>query len=342
VFERRGAPGVQAISYNGFAYPAATGQLGANDASISSADISADGRAAIKATIPTTPDADLATFLGELREKLPSLVGSLTKKQGLSANSVGGEHLNIEFGIKPVIADLQKLGHGLLHASSILKQYQRDSGKNVRRKRQLYNKSWVVDRGTLPSSLVVQLGPEGAMSDTFVTSSYSTCRVIDEYRQRAWFSGAYTYHLAEGHSIFDKMDRYEALAQQLIGLRPTPGVVWNLTPWSWLLDWWGDIGTFMSNVSSFTNDNLVLRYGYIMHETHATRVRTLPLIRYQNNGSSGTATTSSRYATVTKQRKRSTPYGFDVDLHGLSPRRWAILAALGMTKSDKELRVSVS
>jgi hypothetical protein len=157
--------------------------------------------------------------------------------------------------------------------------------------------------------------------------------IDDQVYQRVSFSGAYTYHVHEGLSFASKLERYEELANIALGARFDADVAWQLTPWSWLIDWFSDAGTFISNVNALSADSLVVKYGYVMHETRAERIRTL---RMDPKGI-GPRTIWSTSIYHRKLRHRSTPYGFGLDLGSLSPRRWAILGALGLTKAPNSL-----
>jgi hypothetical protein len=44
---------------------------------------------------------------------------------------------------------------------------------------------------------------------------------------------------------------------------------------------------------------------------------------------------SSLYRSERKERWKATPYGFGLNMAGFTDQQWAILAALGMTKSPR-------
>ena len=301
----------------------------------------ADGRRAIGMTAPTAPEAALGQFLVELREKLPQLVGTSITKHGINSKTLGDENLNVQFGILPTKSDLQEIANSVLNANKIVNQLKRDSEQHVRRRVTL-NESSVfqkVANSTLNFSL-----PRRNLSDvtSLFVSSWGTRDTYDIIRHRSWFSGAYTYHLTEANDFISNIQAYAEKANHLLGLELTPELIWEVTPWSWLFDWFADFGNFVHNVTAFSEDNLVLRYGYMMHETHADRVRTLTGMVPMNYGKGpGLAPQSlSLFASYScKQRTRSTPYGFGVNLSSLSPRRWAILGSLGLTKAPTSLRI---
>lgn len=344
-----------------FSYPTAT-------------KVTVDGTEGVRRTYPTRPEAGVAAALGELRQEVPHLPGILfntvfhravSPRRNLratggqvgrtvlpykpggsrrdrpfkgSGEALGDEYLNYQFGLMPTANDIERVARAVLKSSKAARQMQRDSGRAVRRRANLYDTQTSVSKADEVLSLAIgSVG--GSPTPAGYLATYSPAvSVVDTVRQRAWFSGAYEYHLAEGHSLLQRMDHCEQLANRLLGTRITPDVIWQLTPWSWFADWFSDAGSFMENVTALSNDDLVMKYGYVMHETHAQRAWTS---RRPLRSASGTVVANELVLThdiIRKSRTRATPYGFGVDVSGLSPRRWAILGALGLTRSTGILR----
>jgi len=126
-------------------------------------------------------------------------------------------------------------------------------------------------------------------------------------------------------------------AKYLLGLQGlTPALLWELTPFSWLIDWFANIGTLISVNQALQENNLVLRYGYLMQKNTALVTIAHPGYPFY------TGHTGPLSATLTyewKQRVRATPYGFGINTATLSASQWAILAALGLTSGPKSLRL---
>lgn len=290
-----------------------------------------DGTVLIKRTVPTAPSAGLAQVLGELREGIPSLTGMIVLRNGLTSKTFGREYVNYQFALAPMIRDIQKMAQSVLTANKQVRQYMRDSGRNVRRRRTLYDTSSYQEVGsTYTYGGLVGTGPHGAYTTLLVQNTGDQrVDVWDTMRQRCWFSGAFTYHVPKEENFLSSMGQYDALANKLLGTRFTANLVWELTPWSWLIDWFGLFGEFISNAESFSSDALVMRYGYVMHHTLVERTyRISNLIDIYGNQR------SSFYITFRKEVKsriRATPYGFGLDPSTFSPRQWAILGALGIS-----------
>jgi hypothetical protein len=291
------------------------------------------GTKAIARCIPTNPIVDGATFLGELKSGLPKLVGKeLFKSKFKDYRKVGSEYINIEFGWKPIISDLQSAAKSVTESEKILKQLQRDSGRNIRRK------------FTFPVE-VVSTRVEGPISyskgeggrNLYPGCYYGGAKVVTttEVETKTWFSGCFTYHLDLGKTLNSRISRQAAEARKLYGLELTPETVWNLAPWSWAVDWEGSMGDVLHNVSRFAQDGLVMRYGYVMQQKTAKVTYTLPWAGRLNR-----APKESLTLTVTSQskvRRRATPFGFGFDMKALNSRQSSILGALAIARGPRHL-----
>jgi hypothetical protein len=159
--------------------------------------------------------------------------------------------------------------------------------------------------------------------------------VIDTTVTRYVFSGAYTYSLDVGSGLLARAEAFEQKANLLFGTRITPEVLWNLAPWSWLIDWFGTVGTLLGNLTAFSDDSLVLRYGYLQRHVVGTRLLSSGSPMNFSSGTIGTVSNVLGYES--KERWRATPYGFGLNPSLFSAKQWAILAALGMTKAPRTL-----
>jgi hypothetical protein len=127
------------------------------------------------------------------------------------------------------------------------------------------------------------------------------------------------------------MARNVIFARKLLGADLTPDSIWNLAPWSWMVDWFSSAGSVVENWSSWMINNQVLLYGYMMEHTIATNTYT-----YVGNTGFRTPVAPPFDVTLvseTKIRRQATPYGFGINLSQLSKRQIAIIAALGLSRS---------
>jgi hypothetical protein len=295
----------------------------------SDADLMKMGAVAVSRCSPTNSVADVSTFLGEtLREGIPRLVGAELWKSKTAAarrKAAGGEYLNVEFGWKPMVSDIRKIASAISHAERVLAQYEKDAGKQVRRRYRFPSET----KKTV-DVVAVDRTPYGYFHSD-ISGSLGRGKIVRtvETERHVWFSGAFTYYLPTGYDSRSSMMRNALLADKLFGVSLTPEVLWNLTPWSWAVDWFTNAGDVLSNVSSLITDGLLLRYGYIMEHT----VHRVTYTWTSDGGSTSSAAPSPvSFVAETKNRRRANPFGFGVTWDGLSPRQIAIAAALALSR----------
>ena len=322
---------------------------------LSAGEISSFGKRAISNSAPTAPSTNLVVAMGELaRDGIPSLPGerSLGRAPAIrgrrGSNEVpiydqaSDEFLNIAFGWAPLLSDAKKTVRSLQTATAQARQLVRDSGKIVRRtyrfpRERSITHSYAYPRngsGTfvpflnVTSSLMTRRTPEiewDKMPEVLITTTL---------QRDVWFKGAFTYHVPDDKSVWGRIERYEQLANKLLGTRLSAEAAWNLAPWSWLVDWIADVGTILSNATRLSEDQLVLRYGYLMSHTvdevHHTASNAVFKV--------GELTpVSAILRRESKERVRATPFGFGLNSADFTAKQWAILYALGMSKGDRRL-----
>lgn len=290
-------------------------------------DIEVLGSKMIGRSIPTNPMVDGSVGLAELfREGIPSMIGSSILKSRVGfLRGLGSEYLNFEFGWKPLVSDLKDAAKAIVESETIIRQLVRDSGKNVRRRRHLPQTNEVEIRNTTTGL------PNGCLDSRWFGPAWT--RYTDRYQRNTWFSGCYTFEYDPGH--LSEISKIATQARILYGLQLTPEVLWNLAPWSWLVDWFANVGPLLHNVSAFQNDQLVLRYGYVMdrHQRSMSVISTTTpkpgntLPKYYN----------VQFQLDWKRRRKATPYGFGIASSSFTIRQWAILAALGITRAPQVL-----
>lgn len=273
---------------------------------------------------PTRPQAGLSVFLGELRD-IPTvpLIHSF-KRRARAFKDLGHEYLNVQFGWLPFVSDLRKMYQAIVHFDARHAQLIRDSGKVVRRRATILN-----DTSTT-TEIVSQSWP-GVASHNFTGRAIAKGGVLTKtvtLSESVWYSGAFTYYLDPGKTVAGSIRRKAQIAQILFGAEISPRVVWELMPWSWLVDWASNAGDVVSNLSD--SDYLVQRYGYVMRHKKSQTEYSLAGAVTADGKSFGCSQT---YVTESKQRMAAdSPYGFGVFLPNLSGKQTAILAALGLSR----------
>ena len=301
--------------------------------------LKAKGPTAISLTSPTNKTAELATNLGEImRDGIPSLHGIRSwEKRTLDLKSVGDEYLNHQFGWAPLVSEVKNLGNAARHHRDILKQYHGGEGKNTHRRFDFpsshSSERWVPGNG---------YALEGPGHPNYLAPNQPIAeRVVTRVREsRCWFEACYTYGGPGNTDSFRRHLGYGSDADKLLGTALTPNTLWELTPWSWAVDWFSNAGEVINNATNFGLAGLVMRYGYMMEETidevsveipftfFRTVLRESPL----EYGVQKVGPARCGVKTITKRRVPASPFGFSVGWEDLSPTQLAITAALGITK----------
>lgn len=294
-------------------------------------DIKYYGTKAIAQCEPTYPAANLSLFLGEIffaDKELPHVSMSDLKYASLGGGSVpkhlGKAAINAEFAWVPFMSDITKAMKAVQNSYKIIAQYRKDSDKIVRRR---FKFEPVVDYSESTSSngdiySPYQLAEASGSSHEATYSQY--------LRTEMWFSGAFMYHLPVPDSLLHKFEYYSQLANRVLGSDITPQTLWNLAPWSWLVDWKIDIGSALGLANDMSHNSLVLRYGYLMRRQTAVNKLIIPGLRYIGTGKLGPVTRT--LSVVQKERVRATPYGFGINPDQFTTEQNAILLALGLSK----------
>lgn len=288
------------------------------------------GTSAIAQANPENAIVNLSTTLGEvLKDGVPSLIGStLWQDRIKTAQKAGSEYLNVQFGWLPLVSDIRKFADVMSRADAVLRQYERDAGKPVRRRVDISSKSTEEEVFTSPGAYPYAYGSGG----NFLATGGGDLTLRRSITQRSWFSGSFVYHLPKGYDSRSELDRYALLGNRL-GLNPSPDVLWDLAPWSWAIDWFSNAGDVVKNVSSFSIDGTVLAYAYVMETTIVRDTYTLEGCRDRSNNLIRIPPLT--LSTETKTRVGANPYGFGVSFDSLSGFQASILAALGLSQSRR-------
>jgi hypothetical protein len=274
------------------------------------------GTSVISAVKPTSPVADLAVSIGEFvsERKFFSLPGT--------SGSVPGEYLNYMFGVAPTIGLVQDLRNAISNSEELLNQYSRDSGRLVRRQYEPPPEKTTVKTvtpGVPVGSVGTGLHPLAGGSGTLTTITKTT---------KTWkFSGAFTYYLPKSGWF-----RTMAELDYLYGIKPGLSVVWELMPYSWLVDYKLNVGDILSNVDAFTQDGLVMPYAYVQRSQNVEVEYTWIGSVYGPNGTLVPKTVTATVYKTTLQRQPATPFGFGISPGSLSLRQVSIIAALGLSR----------
>jgi len=276
-----------------------------------------------------------AKMISEIRDlgkalatPLQSLRGTLGREgAGGLIRPIGSAHLGYQFGVKPFVKDLQDLSKAVLNFDKRLAQLARDNGRGVRRKGRVSMDDVLLDLGLSGGSAGKRARPIlAAQAWNGITTASSTRRTSLEF----WFSARFRYWLDPtrlGYGGIPTRERHQ-LTRILYGIDPTNvHLIWQLMPWSWLIDWVVPLGPLIDNLVNDHTDHLTADYAYIMGRS----------VTYEEHYVEGSIMgqpfrTTTTILNIVQQRAVASPYGFGLSFTGFSLSQLAILAALGVTR----------
>lgn len=299
---------------------------------------------------PKQSTSDLGQFLGESREipqmlrssawslvnSFRHLAGSTRRRESKKIpDRVAGEYLNTQFGWIPFLRDLVSFEQTYRNCDRRLRQLRRDNGQWIRRGGLVSSITsepvLISQSGHTPGSYSSNVYPQVATSGFFDASGLRVrSRIYYRTVETTWFRGAFRYWVPAYESDPKLDSRMRTLANylRLYGARISPELVWNLTPWSWLADWVGNVGNIMTNLTLVTQDNVTAKYAYLMKTTADEYVNETDFF-----WKTGLQTVKWRRGCTSKMRRAASPFGFSIDVPDLSAYQWSILAALGLSRS---------
>lgn len=288
---------------------------------------------------PSVSEFSLTTFLGELREGLPRILPGALKGQVNTLRQAGGDYLNVEFGWKPLINDLRSLAEVLLSASYGL---YRPFGASHRERKPPASTFYKSTDGTISQEIQYQIGHQGINNSALFlptdgighigsSNAKGLVRTVRKSSVKRWIEGEFVYI---PKASFD-MSKYQSRVDSLMSLDLTPSTLWELSPWSWLVDWFIDLGGAIQSMEAATTNRVISTYCYAMEETKSSISSSVTILGSTNPfyTYNGPKQLNHSYDYVRKRRIRANPFGFlgspSTTLNG---GQMAILGALGLTK----------
>ena len=161
------------------------------------------------------------------------------------------------------------------------------------------------------------------------TSSADELYYLETLWTKRWFDGSFT-------SLFEYPDipaEWYTKAKALVQMDLTPEVLWELAPWSWLVDWVFKIQSTIRSNNVAVDKLIVMNYGYVMERSIFRSMFKGRLFKYNSYG----LTSPERFFLDTEDiyltRMRANPFGFQASApSALSADQLKILVALGLSR----------
>jgi len=267
---------------------------------------------------PAEPQFEGLNALYELRE-VPNML-----RQRFNPDLTGASNywLALQFGWKPLLSDIRSLINTQRIAEQYLKQLLRDNGRSVRRTAKMEVSSTTSRTVSKSYAHIEDIGVTQLHASEH--ERIETLTVVDN----VWASARFRYWLPGGPR---DINWTRSMLARIYGLHPRPSVVYNAVPWTWLIDWFTNIGDIIDNMSPGVAERLAADYFYVMREKRETLVSEVTGRLYFDNVPRAFSV-SSTAKRVTKARVSGSPFGFGINESQLSPMQWSILGALGKSR----------
>lgn len=323
---------------------------------ISDSTLKAFGTVALSQSNPLEPPAQLMSAIAELaKDGLPDILGKSLFTKGPSRAAriadIAGEYLNFIFGYKPIVSDILRTLSTIELMDSYVNQWKRNVGLETRRsfsaKQSVYKYATSIDLTTDWPVSIFTKGPSDPNSSLWIREIWTPpvanrhlAYGSGSYTRDMRFTGAYWYNSAalsdlnipepfatyfldkDSKKLMDSLTRLK-----LLGLGENLSeLAWQLTPFSWMIDWFINIGDMLSAANTHLDKNIQLRYGYAT----SREVWKENLFSSVSNNTGSLAMTAS-ITRVRMRRIRATPFGFGTTFSGLSNSQKSILGALSAT-----------
>jgi len=240
------------------------------------------------------------------------------------------EFLNYQFGWLPFVSDVRKM-YNLWHTvDSRIAQLIREQGRFIRHQAVVSEERTVdvVSETDYPYPYANVYG-----SVPLFMSGSTRYTVTRETYEKIWFSGSFRYYIPSLPG--SQWTTRAKLA--LFGALPTPELLWEVLPWSWLVDWFSNAGDVISNASPNAVDDLTCRYSFVMKHKTVTTTAQATVVHPGSDVYYHYPAVNHTFRSVNKIETKArtgggNPFGLNVQLPDLSARQLGILAALGISR----------
>ena len=255
-------------------------------------------------------------------------VPHMLRQRFLNGNlkDIGDYYLALKFGWEPLLRDVRDFCLSQRKAQKQLKQLLRDEGKPVRRSIRMLNIHNTSNTGLMSDV-------DGNTTPSFVSQFYrggKTSTERDDFDE-VWASAQFRFWLPGGPR---DVNWTRQMLAAIYGFKPTPKVVWNAIPWSWLIDWFSNVGDMIANLESDVADRQAADYGYVMRYSGSRLIRNsiVDMLNDVPDTDWFTLHLTAQAESSTKARAKLGPFHPSLGQNQLSGVQLSILGALGLSK----------
>lgn len=239
------------------------------------------------------------------------------------------QFLAVQFGWRPFVGDMVSLLDSTINLDNNLQRAVDRNGRWQQRR-------FAEDELRSSTKIWSQTNAGTATWTEPSLSSYAARATLTIYREgmtRIWYKGSFKYYYPEFERIPPSQLGALVMAQRalrLYGLRVSPTLIYRVTPWTWLVDWFVNVGGNLQVLEDMSTGSVASRYMYLMRESYDRYRYVLDL---ELNDGQKCSFEAIREVRVKRRAPAETHFGFSAAPGGLSPMQQAIIAALGLSRT---------
>lgn len=293
---------------------------------------------------PKLNHANLGQSFAEIRE-IPSMlqgtakdfrdywkfVGGSSSSKRMSPKGASDSFLSASFGWAPFIRDILDVCNVVVNYDTFVRDTTNRNGKWDHRSAVLEETD---DITVISSGTGQKVQPVSVFFDDMMVPGATWTKRF-QYTQhlirRVWAAGDYKFYRPSfdmSRSDYDSGWNQVRRLSTILGTDVSPALLWKITPWTWLADWFFNIGNVIETATAAGQDGVVSKNVFLMYSWH----KELALLQ-EFNFNSRPCSFEFRRIVDSKQRGHAqTPYSFGLQPGNLSSMQWSILGALGISK----------
>lgn len=284
---------------------------------------------------PTKPTFDLTRFTGELRDA-PSLFSKVNYIPD-RISDFGGSYLNYQFGITPTASDLQKAAEAIIKSHDLVNEFVRQSAQTVHK-----SHTEIIDSNSTSGTTSTHVSTQTSNVGPFIVKhdlggNYTSAGLVKvsyaAYSRRIHhvFS-TFEFFVGDPYGYTTRMEDYLSKAKKLVGGGLTLPVAYQLTPFTWMLDWFYDIGGLLAYQQDVADNGIVQTYGGSTITDEYYGSVSFSDGKMPSNSAAYTGGGTCNFYQRHSSRRPGSPYDMS-PTWSMDPYKWAIVGALGLTKA---------
>jgi len=264
--------------------------------------------------------------------------GSLRRELGGKTylTDVADHNLGFQFGVLPLVSDVMKYIQAMLHSQEKAQQIMDGNGRTQKVQGRLHNIANSVTQALDPG---IAMGLIWPALHPFAISGELKAQVTASVLNASWYSGNFTYYLPDSGTIAKGWGpKYAARKRDLQrwlynDVHLSPKDIYDLIPWSWLLDYFSEAGHVFGALSHGAEESMYADNFFVMNHSEVTSLTEATFALEQTDGSASPISVSCLEYASTKARAPASPFGFGINPESLTDYQVSIMLSLAARRA---------